>query len=266
VGEIGGSPGVLEAIVAAARRVVEVRKAVTPVEQLERVADAQPTRHGRLARALTGGSTPRVIAECKRRSPSRGILRANYDPAAIAASYARAGAVAISVLTEPTFFDGSLKHLQAVRAAVDLPVLRKDFIVDRYQLVEACAWGADAALLIVAALTDAELRSLIATAETLAIDALVEVHDRNELTRALDAGARVLGVNNRNLKTLEVSTRVAEDLAAAIPEETIAVAESGLSSRAHLDRLSAAGYDAFLIGERFMTARDPGVALKEMLA
>ncbi len=158
---------------------------------------------------------PRIIAECKRRSPSKGILRKDYDPAAHASAYARAGAAAISVLTEPTFFDGSLEHLEQVRAVVTVPLLRKDFIVSEYQLLEAVASGADAVLLIVGALSDGELRQLAVTAANLGLAALIEVHDRSELDRALDADADIVGVNSRNLRTLTVHPEVLEELGAA---------------------------------------------------
>jgi indole-3-glycerol phosphate synthase len=207
-----------------------------------------------------------VIAECKRRSPSKGILRAAYDPAAIAQSYASAGAAALSILTEPTFFDGSLDHLADVRRVVDLPLLRKDFIVSAYQLVEAKAAGADAALLIVAALTQSELQALMAAATDLGLDTLVEVHDDDELARAIDAGARIVGVNNRNLRTLEVDVRTSEALIARVPRDIIAVSESGLRSAADLLRLRDLGYRAFLIGERFMAAEDPGAMLRALIA
>ena len=192
----------LETIVAATRRIVEVRQLEEPMAVLaERVA-AMPSRGGRFQAALSGVGGFNVIAECKRRSPSRGVLRENYDPVAIAIGYAEAGAAAISVLTEPTFFDGSLDHLKAVRAAVDVPVLRKDFVVSEYQLLEAKAAGADAVLLIVAALRPAELKVLHDHARRHGLDVLVEVHDATELAIAIDAGARVVGVNNRNLRTL----------------------------------------------------------------
>jgi len=206
-----------------------------------------------------------VIAECKRRSPSRGILRHDYDPAAIAISYARAGAAAISVLTEPTFFDGSIDHLGAVRQAVELPLLRKDFIVTESQVAEAAAAGADAVLLIVAALDDRLLRTLHATASVLGLAVLVEVHDATELSRAIDAGASIIGVNSRNLRTLEVSLAIFNELAPGLPPGTIAVAESGLKTHADLARLKSLGYDAFLIGERFMTTPDPGAALASLI-
>jgi indole-3-glycerol phosphate synthase len=258
------APDVLAAIVAAARRIVEVRRQAAPVAGLEREASARERRPGVFRAALAHGETPRIIAECKRRSPSRGVLRHDYDPASIASAYERNGAAAVSVLTEPAFFDGAPEHLKAVRAAVSVPVLRKDFVVDPYQILEARAWGADAVLLIVAALTPADLATLVSEAAALGLEALVEAHDGEELRRALDAGATIVGINNRNLKTLEVSTRTSEQLAARIPPGVIAVAESGLKTPADLARLSAAGFHAFLVGERFMSAADPGAALGEL--
>ncbi len=177
------------------------------------------------------------------------------------AGYEANGAAAISVLTEPTFFDGSLEHLRAVRREVRLPLLRKDFIVTPYQVLEAAEAGADAVLLIVAALGDDELRSLSDLAQRHGLATLVEVHDRGELTRALDAGAEIVGVNSRNLRTLSVDQGVLDALGPAIPPDVIAVAESGLKTAADLRRLRAVGYHAFLMGERFMTVPDPGDAL-----
>jgi indole-3-glycerol phosphate synthase len=207
-----------------------------------------------------------VIAECKRRSPSRGILRADYDPAGLAWQYASSGAAAISVLTEPTFFDGELAHLEAVRHAVGVPVLRKDFIIDRYQLLEARACGADAILLIVAALDDDTLKSLARDARLLALDVLVEVHDETELARAVDAGADLIGVNNRNLRTLAVDVNASVKLASRMPAGVLPVAESGLRTGTDLRGLHDIGYRAFLIGERFMAAPDPGAALAALLS
>ena len=207
-----------------------------------------------------------MIAECKRRSPSRGVIRADYQPAAIARGYEEAGAAAVSVLTEPTFFDGALEHLTAVRAEVDVPVLRKDFIVCEYQVLEAKAAGADAVLLIVAALAPSELRSLADCAAEWGLDALVEVHNAEELSAALDSGAQVIGVNNRNLRTLEVDVKASEDLIAVMPRNVVAVSESGLRTPDDLTRLRQLGYRAFLIGERLMTMPDPGRALRELLA
>jgi indole-3-glycerol phosphate synthase len=190
---------------------------------------------------------------------------ARYDPAHIAGLYQRGGAAAISVLTEPCFFDGSLEHLAAVRAAVQLPLLRKDFVVEEYQLFEACAAGADAILLIVGALEQRDLIDLRARAEAMGLAALVEVHDEEELSRALDAGAGIVGVNNRDLRTLSVDVSASAGLAARIPRHVVAVSESGLKSRRDLDELAAQGYRAFLIGERFMTDPDPATALNELI-
>jgi indole-3-glycerol phosphate synthase len=192
------------------------------------------------------------------------VLAVQYDPAAIARQYELGGAAAISVLTEPTFFDGALEHLEAVRRAVALPILRKDFTVDEYQLFEARAAGADAILLIVAALEQADLVRLQTTAFELGLAALVEVHDEAELMRAIDSGARLIGVNNRNLRTLQVGVEASYRLAARIPKGVVAVSESGLRSREDLTRLTAAGYRAFLVGERFMTDPDPARALREL--
>ena len=259
-----GTSDLLGAIVAATRTRVRQASSRLPAADLARRAGIlPPTRGFRAALAAPG---LRVIAECKRRSPSRGVLRAEYNPVAIARRYADAGAAAISVLTEPTFFDGALAHLDAVRAAVDVPLLRKDFVVDQYQLLEARASGADAVLLIVAALDDAALGQLSLDARALGLDVLVEVHDDTELDRAIAAGADLIGVNNRNLRTLAVDVDASFRLAARMPGGAIAVAESGLKSGADLKRLQAAGYRAFLIGERFMTAIDPGEALAGLLA
>jgi len=255
----------LAAILAATRRIVEVREAREPRAALAQRADRVERGGKRLLSALTRLDRVNVIAECKRRSPSRGVLRAEYDPVAIARGYVDAGAAAISVLTEPTFFDGSLEHLAAIRAAVDAPLLRKDFIVSEYQLLEAKAAGADAVLLIVAALRPSELASLLASATTLGLDALVEAHDAGEVTIALDAGARIIGVNNRNLRTLEVDVGASERLIGQIPEDVVAVSESGLRTAADLVRLQALGYRAFLMGERFMVEADPGAALRSLM-
>jgi indole-3-glycerol phosphate synthase len=259
-------PDVLRAIVAATERIVAVRTVNEPRGALEARALACTPRGDRFRDALRAPSRVNVIAECKRRSPSRGILRHAYDPVAIATGYERAGAAALSVLTEPTFFDGALEHLAAIRTAVRLPLLRKDFIVDPYQLLEARANGADAVLLIVAALTDTQLRALHRDAHALGLAALVEVHDPTEVERALDAGAAIVGVNNRNLRTLDVDARASELAAARIPSSVIAVSESGLKTAADITRMRALGYRAFLMGERFMTAPDPEAALAELVS
>ena len=255
----------LGTIVAATRRITEVRQARESLTALATRAGRREPRPGVFTAALSRTDRVNVIAECKRRSPSRGVLRAQYDPVAIARAYAAAGAAAISVLTEPTFFDGALEHLEAVRAAVETPLLRKDFIVSEYQLLEARAAGADAALLIVAALAQADLVRLQAGAAELGLAALVEVHDETELARAADAGARLIGVNNRNLRTLTVDVEASYRLAGQLPADAIGVSESGLQSRPDLERLSAAGYRAFLIGERFMTDPDPAAAIATLL-
>ena len=256
---------VLRAIVAGARASAEARERQVPLDVMEREAMTRAPR-GDAFRASLAADGVRVIAECKRRSPSRGILRAAYAPDVIARGYTAAGAAGISVLTEPSFFDGSLEHLRAAGAAVETPLLRKDFIVTPYQIAEARACGADAVLLIVAALDDAELRRLLAYAESLALMTLVETHTDVEVARAVDAGATVIGVNSRSLKTLEVDTTLFERLAETLPTGVVKVAESGIRTPADVRRVRAAGYSACLIGERFMTEPDPGTALAAFVA
>jgi indole-3-glycerol phosphate synthase len=262
-------PDLLGTIVAATRRIVEVRETARSAAVLAREQTRSP-RGAAFEAALRGRSAAtgpaRVIAECKRRSPSKGVLRSEYDPAVHARAYADAGATAISVLTEPAFFDGAPEHLREVRAAVDLPILRKDFIVSEYQLLEAAVWGADAALLIAGALTQSELKDLLQFAARLQLAAVVEVHDVEELRRALDAGSAIIGVNSRNLRTLTVDLGVLDHIAARLPREVVAVAESGIRSPEDLRRLSALGYHAFLVGERLISQPDPGAALRELLA
>lgn len=256
----------LETILAATRRVVAVRAEREPLAVLAQRAEARPARPGRFRAAIARADRVNIIAECKRRSPLLGVLRAEYDAASIARSYERAGAAAISVLTEPTFFDGSLADLGAVRDAVRIPVLRKDFVVTEYQLLEARAAGADAVLLIVAALTPNELQALAERAGSMGLDVLVEVHDAQELSVAVEAGAQIVGVNNRNLRTLAVELRASDELMARIPSGVVAVSESGLKTAADLRHLRALGYHAFLIGERLMLADDPETAVRELLA
>ena len=259
------APDLLRTIVAATERITEVRREREPLAALEARASAASPDGPRFERELGTAGRVNVIAECKRRSPSKGVLVADYDPVRIARAYEMGGAAAISVLTEPTFFDGALEHLAAVRAAVKIPLLRKDFIVDDYQLVEARASGADAVLLIVAALEQRELLRLDRRARELGLATLVEVHDEEELKRAADAGARIIGVNNRNLRTLAVDVDGSYRLAARIPRGAVGVSESGLKSREELERLSDAGYRAFLIGERFMTDPNPARAIGELV-
>jgi len=260
------SQDLLATIVAATRRIVEVRQEREPLGALAKRAESIPWQPGRFLAAVDRTDRVNVIAECKRRSPSRGVLCAQYDPVSIARRYAAAGAAAISVVTEPTFFDGAVEHLSAIRAAVDVPLLRKDFIVSEYQLFEAKAAGADAVLLIVSALEMRELTALTKRAAGLGLETLVEVHNGDELARAVEAGARIIGVNNRNLRTLDVDACASETLIGLIPQGVVAVSESGLRTPDDLIRLGALGYRAFLIGERFMAAADPGSELRGLLA
>ncbi|MBI2834646.1 MAG: indole-3-glycerol phosphate synthase TrpC [Acidobacteria bacterium] len=259
-------PDLLQTIVAATRRIVDVRSQRVPLERMDVIARRAGPRGVLWETALARQDRYNVIAECKRRSPSRGVLKTDYDAARLAHAYEGAGAAAISVLTEPTFFDGSLEHLRQVREATRLPLLRKDFIVTPYQVFESAASGADAILLIVAALADDELRALLILAHELGLGTLVEVHDAMELDRAIAAGTRLVGVNNRNLRTLAVDRGASEQLAARIPDELMAVAESGIRHADDLRALRALKYDAFLVGESLLTQPDPGDALAELLA
>jgi indole-3-glycerol phosphate synthase len=255
-------PDLLATINAAARRLTEVRAQTIPLAMVEKAAANRTPNGAGFVAALRDGPSPRVIAECKRRSPSRGILRQEYDAAAHARAYESGGAAAISVLTEPTFFDGALEHLAAVRSAVTIPILRKDFIVTRYQVFEAVMAGADAILLIVGGLSPAELVELLALSRQLGAAALVEAHDADELAVACDAGADIIGLNSRNLRTLSVEPELHERLAPRLPKGVVAVAESGLRETADLHRLERAGYHAFLVGERLIVQPDPGAALR----
>jgi len=258
-----GELGVLGEIVARTRARVLERKARLPLDQLLASSPPAPARRA-FAHAISRIQV-NVIAEFKRRSPSRGAIREDLAPDDVAVAYEAAGAAALSVLTDEEFFGGSADDLRRARGATLLPVLRKDFVVDPYQVWEAAALGADAVLLIVAALTDAELRLLLETAEGAGVESLVEVHDRGELDRALGVGAGIVGVNSRDLKTMKVDLETALGLASAVPDQVIAVAESGIASGADVRRLRAAGFDAFLVGEHLMLAPDPGTALAALL-
>jgi len=264
---------VLERILAARRRALaQAKQTVRAAKLEERAAAAPPPRD--FAAAL-GRDALNVIAELKKASPSCGVLRSAYqpeagtprayNPAALAPALESAGAAALSVLTEPEFFQGGLEDLQVARGVSSLPVLRKDFLFDPYQLFEARAAGADAFLLIAAILSTAELRRLIQLGKQLGMAALAEVHTAEELDRALEAGAEIVGVNNRNLKTFAVNLETSVALIERIPDGCLAVSESGLRTRAELDRLRAAGFDAFLIGEHLMQAADPAQALRALL-
>jgi indole-3-glycerol phosphate synthase len=255
---------VLDRILEARRAAVDHRKRVLPETALKYgVAAASPLRD--FAGALSRSGKLNVLAELKPASPSRGVIRDPFDPISLGRDLNAAGATALSVLTEPEFFNGSLKNLRDARGHIPLPVLRKDFIFDPWQVWETRANDADSFLLIVAALSDARLEELIALGRELKMEPLIEVHTATELDRALRAGARIVGVNNRDLKTLDVDVKTSFALIERIPEECIAVSESGLRARDDLLRLQEAGFDAFLIGEQLMQAADPGGALAELL-
>lgn len=255
---------VLDRIVAARREALSRRQRLIPLNVLRMTCRrAEPPRD--FAGALTGSAGMRIIAELKRASPSKGVLRESFDPPALASALASAGAAALSVLTEEDFFQGALEYVGAARRAATLPILRKDFLLDPWQVWESRAAGADSFLLIAAVLDDALLRELLLTGRDLGMEPLVEVHSRAELERTLAAGAKIVGVNNRDLRTFTLRLETSLELVEQIPDECIAVCESGISSRAELERLRAAGFDAFLIGEHLMRAGDPGQALRELL-
>jgi indole-3-glycerol phosphate synthase len=254
---------ILEKIVWTKIREVAAMRKLFPAASIEGALERAPQARS-LKNALVSGRAPAFIAEIKKASPSAGVLREDFDPIAIARQYRQAGAAAISVITEVHHFRGNLEILAALRWHSDLPLLRKDFIIDPYQILEARRVGADAVLLI-AALMDAEnLRSMILEAERHAMDALVEVHDEDELRKALDAGAGLVGVNNRDLRSFEVSLDVSLDLAPLIPAKVAAVAESGIRTADDVRRLADAGYQGFLVGEHLMRAASPGAALREL--
>ena len=261
----GTPPDLLEAILGSTRRAVEIARAIRPLAVLEKLSGEREPQGKLFGEVLSSHKSLSVIAECKRRSPSSGVLREDYRPAPIASAYEAAGAAAISVLTEPAFFDGALDHLTLVRHTVAVPVLRKDFILCDYQLWESRAAGADAVLLIVAALDDVELSGLLKLAKDLRLAVIVEVHTERELHRAIAADAEIIGVNNRNLRSLEVDTSVSLSLIDAIPKDTVAIAESGIGSSGDLDKLSARGYRGFLVGESLVTQGDPGAALRDLV-
>lgn len=259
--------GILDRIVERkAARLGQAMAQCPPEALMARCAQITRTARG-FAESLKRAGSINIIAEVKQRSPSKGIIRADFDPLRIAGSYQDAGAAAISVLCEEDHFGGSLDDLRAISAATATatPLLRKDFLFDEYQLYEAQAAGADAVLLIVAILDDALLRRLLGRAAALGLDALVEVHTADEMRRAADAGATVVGVNNRDLTTFNVDLRTSLDLARLAPTGTVLVSESGIACGESIRQLRGAGYSAFLIGEMFMRAEDPGGALRRLI-
>lgn len=262
------SANILDKIVAVKREEIATAKAKRDFASLRREAESLGGVRdfvGALRTRITAGRAG-VIAEVKKASPSKGVLRAHFVPAEIAASYERGGAACLSVLTDERFFQGSAACLQQARAACALPVLRKDFMVDAYQVAEARAMGADCILLIAACLDDAQMADLEAQAFALGLAVLVEVHDGAELERALRLKTPLLGINNRNLRTFEVTLDTTLGLLAQVPADRLLVTESGILGRADVQRMRAAGVHAFLVGEAFMRAADPGVALADLFA
>lgn len=257
---------ILDEILAEKKRTVGYARFRLPLAELEAKASAMaPARDfAQALRAAPGGVA--CIAEFKRRSPSKGWIHRDADPTTVAAAYQRGGAAAMSVLTDTPFFGGSLDDFRLVRAATSLPLLRKDFIIDPYQVIEARAAGADALLLIVAALRDKDLRELLAETHRLGMEALVEAHDADEVARAVAAGARVVGVNNRDLRTFHMNMDLAVSMRPRVPEDCVMVAESGIRTAEDVRRMRAAKVDAILVGESLMQAPDPALALRELLS
>lgn len=260
------TPDILKVILARKEEEIIQRAKRASLSDLSDCVEAAPAVRPFLAALLrridSGG--PGVIAEIKRASPSKGVLREDFDPVVIATSYERAGAACLSVLTDRDFFQGSEAYLEDARAATQLPVLRKDFIIDPYQVLEARVMGADCVLLIVAALGDESLRELSALAHDLEMDVLVEVHDREELDRALMLDARMIGINNRDLRSFETRLETTLDLLDQIPSDRLVVTESGIHTVEDVRLMRGRGVHAFLVGEAFMRAPDPGAALREL--
>lgn len=255
---------ILDRILRHKREELALTQARVTRAEMEQAALRQRAAVRDLRQALLGCAGPAIIAEIKRRSPSRGELRSDLDPVACARCYAEGGAAAISVLTDVQFFGGDLATLEAVRAAVELPVLRKDFLLDAYQVDESRAHGADAVLLIVAALGGAGLAALLGRTRELGLGALVEVHDETELEVALEAGADLVGVNHRDLRTFELDLGLTARLAPRIPPEVLLVAESGIFTHDQVEQLRSAGARAFLVGESLMREPEPGRALRRL--
>ena len=259
-------PTILENIVARKYQEVKENRAKISLDELHRLAakaDA-PRGFAQALRQRAAAKTPAVIAEVKKASPSKGVIRENFNPAEIAASYQQGGAACLSVLTDIDYFQGSPEYLQQARAACDLPVIRKDFLVDPYQVVEARAMAADCVLLIVASLEDGQMAELNAAAVELGLDVLVEVHDGAELDRALKLDTPLVGINNRNLHNFEVSLNTTLELLPQIPSDRLAVTESGILTRADIQLMLNNDVYSFLVGEAFMRAEDPGTELKRL--
>ena len=256
---------ILDDIIARTRTDLAERRAQRPLRAVEAATRALPPVRS-LAAALRKPGRVTCIAEFKRRSPSAGWIRQHASPADIATAYVGAGAAALSILTDEPFFGGSLEDLGAARAAVGVPILRKDFMIDRYQVAETRAAGADAMLIIVSALDDATIAGLLADAREFGLEVLVEAHDRQEVERAVSLGAAIVGINNRDLKTFTVDRELAIRLRPLVPADRLIVAESGIRDAADLRRVGDAGIDAVLVGESLMRASDPGAALRALLA
>lgn len=261
------APDILDAILAHKREWVAARQAEMPLEELKRRCEKAAPAAGfyRALRRVIEDGRPAVIAEIKKASPSKGVIREDFDPTAIAAAYAAAGAACLSVLTDEKFFQGADQHLEHARAATGLPVLRKDFIIDPYQAYEARALGADCILLIAAALDDDRLRELAAVAADLGLDALVEVHDREELERAMMLRTPMIGINNRDLHTFETSLQTTLGLLPDVFPDRTVITESGINNRADIELMRRHDVHAFLVGESLLRESDPGAALRALL-
>lgn len=257
---------ILDDIIAYKRKEVAIAKANTPIGALEALAAETPAPRGfeqALRRKAADGFA--LIAEIKKASPSKGLIRRDFDPASLAHAYANGGATSLSVLTDTPSFQGSPEYLRMARNAVSLPIIRKDFMIDPYQVVEARAWSADCILLIMACLSAAQARELSEAAQRLGLDVLIETHDENEVERALSVGPGMIGVNNRDLRTFVTDLAATERLAGLIPKDRLLVSESGINSTADLVRLKAAGAGAFLVGESLMRHTDVEAATRALL-
>jgi indole-3-glycerol phosphate synthase len=254
----------LEKILSSKREEIREKKSIIPESEMKKLIHATPTPIS-LKRAIQKAPGMVIIAEMKKASPSEGIICKQYDPNQIAISYAQNGATAISVLTDEKYFQGSLSHIAQIRSEIEIPILRKDFIIDPYQIFEARAHGADAILLIVAALDAIHLRELLSHTHTLGMDTLIEVHNRQDLETALEMGGKLIGINNRDLETFKIDLATTEQLARLVPEEITLVAESGIHTVDDACRMQQAGVDALLIGTQFMRQPSPGKALARFI-